>query len=184
MAAIEPRIETPSAQPDTRIERPLAPSERQTLKPELAAEPPSTRATSDLPDFTLGTQVFARRAASQRLAATPLPDLPLRQPAPHERAAPHDDGTAHRASMSRTPAARPEAVTSASIPAMSTVIQRTPIEAPAIPSGEGFIQRVETTPPEAPVPIQAPQPSLDDLARKIYPLIKRMLSIERERRAL
>ena len=180
-AAIEPRdvgrrasAETPSARPDVQIEPPLV--QRRIFEPEPTTEPPS--ATSDEHDFTLGTQVFARRAASQRLTTTAPPDLPLTRPAPLERTAQHET-----VSMPRAPAARPEAVTRATIPATSTVIQRTPIEAPAIPSGEGFIQRVESTPPQAAVPTQAPQPDLDDLARKIYPLIKRMLSIERERRA-
>lgn len=203
MAAVEPiepfavgreaNAEIPSTRPGTRIEPPLAPSERQTLEPEPAAALSSTRPASDLPDFTLGAQVFARRAASQRLTTAQPPALPLKQPA------------------LRVPAAQPGAVSDTAAPAMlptalgttpfalrstplaseggvATVIQRTPIETPAIPSaipsGEGFIQRVESTPPQVTAPTQAQGPDLDDLARKIYPLIKRMLSIERERRAL
>jgi hypothetical protein len=178
---IEPRsvgrrasTEMPSPRPDVQVEQPLV--QRKISEPELAAELPSV--TADEHDFTLGTQVFARRAASQRLTTTTPPDLPLTRPALRERVTQHEI-----ASMPPTPVSRPEAVTSASIPATSAVIQRLPIESPAIPSGEGFIQRVETTPPEATVPIQAQQPNLDDLARKIYPLVKRMLAVERERRA-
>jgi hypothetical protein len=81
-------------------------------------------------------------------------------------------------------------------PVSTTLIQRQP-EAPApspvVPSRpesgrEGMVQRAGEEPPLATVtPPQPPAgestpPNLDSLARQIYPLIKRMLAVERERK--
>jgi hypothetical protein len=68
------------------------------------------------------------------------------------------------------------------------LVQRQPLAiSPALDTaarGIEIVQRVETPPAAAAEPpaAEAPQPNLDDLARQIYPLIKRMLAVERERR--
>ena len=59
------------------------------------------------------------------------------------------------------------------------------------PQGVGMVQRAATSQAESasqaaetgPVEAEAPEPDLNSLARQIYPLIKRMLTVERERRS-
>jgi len=60
------------------------------------------------------------------------------------------------------------------------IIQRMPIEPAAPASGSGLIQRVENAPAdltEASAPVD-----LDTLARQVYPIIKHLLAVERDRR--
>jgi len=50
----------------------------------------------------------------------------------------------------------------------------------SVPPGAAALQRAEQG--EAEPEEETPQADLDDLARKIYPIIRRMLAVERERR--
>ena len=75
-------------------------------------------------------------------------------------------------------------------PAPAALIQRQPVAPPVdltvAAQGTDVVQRAVETPPEtglATTEEEGPELDLDHLARQIYPLIKRMLAVERERRS-
>lgn len=137
----------------------------------------------------LSERILSRVAPPERRAAVKPVDLPLhRAPAqPESQPAAPVVGHAPASEGGATPFAAPSAVSFAA-PAIQRmaepVIQRTPIESVAGSADAGFIQRVETVPEAAQPSEDATEPvDLDQLARQVYPLIKRLIAIERERRA-
>jgi len=75
-------------------------------------------------------------------------------------------------------------------PAPAALIQRQPVvpsvDLTAAARGAKVVQRAVETPPETglmPEDEERPELDLDHLARQVYPLIKRMLAVERERRS-
>jgi hypothetical protein len=74
-------------------------------------------------------------------------------------------------------------------PAPATLIQRQPVvpsvDLAAAARGAEFVQRAVELPPETGLTPrgEGPELDLDHLARQVYPLIKRMLAVERERRS-
>jgi hypothetical protein len=100
-----------------------------------------------------------------------------------------------RAEPARAGLARPPAwggeflLPPVSRPAPAALIQRQPV-APSVDltvaaQGADVVQRAVETPPETGLTTEeeGSELDLDHLARQVYPLIKRMLAVERERRS-
>lgn len=151
------------------------------------AMPDESVAEVSQPTFDLGERILSRVAPSERRATAKPVDLPLHralaqpesQPAP-----PAVSPTAREGGI--TPFVAPVSTLSVVPPIQrmsEPVIQRTPIESTDSSAEAGFIQRAETVPEPAAQPPEAAPVDLDQLARQVYPLIKRLIAIERERRA-
>ena len=101
--------------------------------------------------------------------------LPRREPPPEQGKGPAEAGLA---GVKGVDSAR-----------LALVVQRQAVEVPAgppepSPAGAGLAQRVSLGPPETGIRSRDEEPrlDLDDLARQVYPFIKRMVAVERERR--
>jgi hypothetical protein len=142
------------------------------------ASPIGTAPESGQAAANIGDRILARVAGHEQLPAAKLPDLPLHQPL-IQRVSASEVKSALESSKSQ--------FVPGSIQRMpEPVIQRTPAEPSTTAPSSGLIQRVESMPPQAPPPTrpEAPAPmDLDNLARQVYPMIKRMLAVERERRS-
>jgi hypothetical protein len=101
----------------------------------------------------------ASSAREQRTPASALPTSPAILPSV-------SDMTLRRAAATPTP--------SVELPVQSAGMIQRAISSATEPATQPMM--------EASQPIEAPTLNLDQLARQIYPLIKRMLSVERERR--
>jgi hypothetical protein len=133
----------------------------------------------------LSERVIARVAASERLPTTKLPELPLHHRIQREvqsevSSAPKPFSIESRATASAIPG-NVLSVTTVSQPTPAGLIQRQPADQAISPPGSGIMQQVTETPPAASKPLLEKKADLDELARQIYPLIKRMLAVERER---
>ena len=198
-AATEARGAFPPAQiaPPSRSEMPLVqrhiadtqPVEEEPIQRQLG-EPPSPAGAAPLPDQTatnISDRILARVVGHEHIPAAKLPDLPLHQPVPQRVSAPEAKAASQLvksefvAAVPAPPVSVP-AITPAIQRTPEPVIQRTPTEPSTTSQEAGFIQRVESGPaepgPEAPEPVD-----LDNLARQVYPIIKHMLAVERERRS-
>jgi hypothetical protein len=154
-----------------------------TQRSAVSGETPVVQSAPDLSE-----RILSRVAPPERRAPAKPIDLPLhRAPVQPEsqpvapavsRPVAHESGFAVVAPPALAPGSAP------SIQRMpEPVIQRTPIESADSSAEAGFIQRTETVPELAAQPPEAAPVDLDQLARQVYPLIKRLIAIERERRA-
>jgi len=133
----------------------------------------------------MGERILARVASHETVPAARLPALPLHQPVVQRVSAP-EVKAAPQPLASQTVSIAP--AMSAPAPLSGPVIQRTPASViqrmPAEPatssSGSGLIQRVENA--SADVPETSAPMDLDTLARQVYPIIKHLLAVERDRR--
>jgi hypothetical protein len=162
-----------------------ATAQRKAVTDGVEAEP---SAVSDLSE-----RILSRVAPAERRAAPKPIDLPLHRVSVAPDSEPVTAPSSPSASAGAAPLTAPS-FTPGVAPAIqrmpTPVIQRTPSEGGAdISSAEtGFIQRVETVPEAAALAAKQPEATaapvdLDQLARQVYPLIKRLIAIERERRA-
>jgi hypothetical protein len=151
-----------------------------------AATTDRAEVTEVSPSVELAERILARVTQPDRPATVRPIELPLfhpvvreRQPMPTEESRPAPSASRPaRVPVSTAPRAAPAATI-----APVAVIQRQVAEPPAPLADSGTIQRVETEPSTAAISSASPaETNLDDLARRIYPLIKRMLAVERERR--
>jgi hypothetical protein len=151
------------------------------------AMPDESVAVVSQPTFDLGERILSRVAPSERRTTAKPVDLPLRRAPTHPESQPAPAAVSPTAREGGvTPFAAPVNTLSVapSIQRMSEpVIQRTPIDSTDSSAEAGFIQRDETVPEPAAQPPEAAPVDLDQLARQVYPLIKRLIAIERERRA-
>ncbi len=190
----------PSAATESYAPQEMPFVQRQPLEPKSVATPAQSTVVqrSVLPDETeaapqltsdLSERILSRVAPPERRVVTKPIDLPLHHtPLPRESqpetitSSPLAAGEYHS-----TPSA-PSSITASPAPAIQRMtepaIQRTPSESETSSSDAGFIQRVESVPAITAEAAEAVKPpDLDQLARQVYPLIKRMIAIERERRA-
>ncbi len=144
--------------------------------------PPALVGAVPLPDqaaINISDRILARIAGHEQVPAAKLPDLPLHQPVVQRVSAPEAKATPKLVENEFVSAASAPPVSNSAI---TPVIQRTPTEPSATSQEPGFIQRVESAPVE-PGPETPELADLDDLARQVYPIIKHMLAVERERRS-
>jgi hypothetical protein len=180
--------ESPALAAPMPADMPLAARPRVESKPLATSQPPTVQRRVEAEDseastFDLSERVLARvTPPDRRTAAKPI-DLPLHhQPVVQRESQPQ--ATAMR-SVAQALARVENASTSVAATVASPVIQRMPepviqrslAEPTSTPVDSGVIQRVTGVPTEAPEPVD-----LDQLARQVYPILKRMLAVERERR--
>jgi hypothetical protein len=127
---------------------------------------------------------FEGRAAGRPGSPPVMAELPLRWPA--QEAA----GDAGLAPPWSYPAEERSPLPPASGPALAEVVQRQPapvsLGSAVASDSTQVVQRLEVGEKEEGEPVtkgeDEPEMDLDDLARQVYPLIRRMLAVERERR--
>jgi hypothetical protein len=141
------------------------------------------------PAFDLSERIRSRVVPPEPRAAVRPVELPLHHTAVQRASQPEAMASSQAAESERIStsfAASPDAPGAApAIQRMAEpVIQRTASEPETSSPDAGFIQQVESAPSAAKQEAQAAEPvDLDHLARQVYPLIKRMIAVERERRA-
>jgi hypothetical protein len=170
------------------LDLPLA--QRQPVESQISAQPSIAQFDgAPPPRFDLSERILSRVVPSERRAAVAPVELPLhRAPVqPESRPAAITASHVTASERSSTSGAAPAIASSAAPVIQRTIepaIQRTPIESAASSADTDFFQRVDTVPETA---AQQPEATaavdLDRLARQVYPLIKRLIAIERERRA-
>jgi DNA polymerase-3 subunit gamma/tau len=158
-------VEQTAILPQARVQaRPEGSPEPPALAPSRPVTPPEPRQAA--PTSGLPTRSGWTQAAAGEL---PLPPVLQRSAAPARPAS-----TAWIQRQPEAPAPS-QVVTPRSEPWRERVVQRADGATPETPPS------TVAPPPQPPAPESAP-PNLDSLARQIYPLIKRMLAVERERK--
>jgi hypothetical protein len=179
---VQRRVEEPPApaviQPQPELgEEVMARAESRQHLPLTEATRPVSRPERTLPRIQARSEEGIGEAGIDRPAELPPPsgapsgDLPLPQPVREPLV--ERDADFPLAPLSRPPAA--EAVQRLPL----TVSPGAPLVQSAVGEGEAIVQREEDEGIEPEVGDSAPD--LDDLARQVFPFIKRMLAIERER---
>ncbi|CAG0933315.1 hypothetical protein TFLX_02994 [Thermoflexales bacterium] len=199
----EQDLPLPPAQMDTRASLEMPFVQRQPLEGKPAATPsqptvvqrsaaagePEVEAAASQPAFDLSERILSRVAPPERRAAVKPADLPLHHTVVQRESQPEAmvSNRAAQSERSTTPFASAPAVMGAAPAIQRTaepLIQRIAAESETSSPGTGYIQRVESVPAAAEQEAEAAEPvDLDNLARQVYPLIKRMIAVERERRA-
>jgi hypothetical protein len=157
----------------------LAPLVQKAILPQAPVRPPYEEAAAGWPPLEwVAAQVPATPSSgTTALPLTPGVDL-------QRQVAPQLEGASGVGATELVSVARPLPLPPVSRLTAVPQAQRMPLLQEQELTGPGVVQRAgeeESAPGKTPGPEKQTEPDLDDLARKVYPLIKRMIAIERER---